>query len=285
MQTSTTNFPRIKLLIAIHLLVGIAPLAMFSLPETNWMFPAMWALSSLSIAQIMLLSFWVGMGRNRGVGRTIGAFGGTAYVSFWPMMAQFLAFPDNAYDSLFTKEFLVEFSSYGALVLLLSCAFLLIRRKGISLVHLSELNTQIEVTRLRYSTFHLLLLMSICSVVLSLTKIAQPSEQTSIGFGSWTHVAGLILMLVVFLMNNLCAAWATLSLNSPWSRIALVIGIAFLSGVSFAVAFGYHSFSWFMVISASLIPVLATTIVVASLLVVRSNDYRVVRNQMLRAAT
>ncbi|WP_146448592.1 hypothetical protein [Bythopirellula polymerisocia] len=285
MYDGTTNHTRIWLLVVIHLLFGIAPLAEFLFDGTIWFSPADFALGSLSIAQIMLLSFWVGMGGSKWIVRVLGAIVGTAYVTLWPVLSPYMSFPVEEYESSFSQSFVSLFASYSAIILLLTSVFALIRRRGTKLIHLSQLNVDILPARVRYSTFHLLILMSICSFVLSLAKLAQPPEEPTTGFSTFRIVALFLLMLVVFLINNLCAAWATLSLNSPWTRIALVLGNALLLGISFAIATGNYSFSWQMFIGVSLIPVLSTAIVIVSLLVIRSCHYRIVPSGLLQAAS
>ena len=77
MHDGATVHSRIKWLIAVQMIFGTAQLASLSLPSTNWMFPVMWALSALSIAQLMLLSLWVGMSGYKWIVRLVGALGGT----------------------------------------------------------------------------------------------------------------------------------------------------------------------------------------------------------------
>ena len=176
------------------------------------------------------------------------------------------------------------FSSNAAFTLLFSGCFVLLRRKGTKLKHLSTFNAEVARPRVKYSVLYLLVLMSTCSLLLSLVRIAQPTNQTVTGQSTLSLVATIILMMVVFFINSICAAWASLSLNSPWSRIGLTIGIALLLGITFGVATGHYSFSWWIFIPVCLIPVLSTAIVIVSLLVVRSCRYRLVSKELLQTA-
>ena len=250
-----------------------------------WTIEAGYALSSLTFAQLMLLSFWVGMGGNTGIVRAVGGLIGTAYITIWPVLAQYVSphFVEHELPPI-TREFLVRFSSYAAITLLFSGCFVLLRRKGTKLKHLSTFNAEVARPRVKYSMLYLLVLMSTCSLVLGLVRIAQPTNQTDTGQSTLSLVAIIILMMVVFVINSICAAWASLSLNSPWSRIGLTVGIALLLGITFGVATGNYSFSWWIFISVCLIPVLSTAIVIVSLLVVRSCRYRLVPTESLQAA-
>ena len=163
----------------------------------------MWALSALSIAQLMLLSLWVGMGGSNWIVRLVGALGGTTYVTIWPELAPYIS-PDITVHQLpLTSKFLDMFAAYAALVLLLSGSFVMLQRRGTKLAHVSRIAAQASPPRIQYSMFHLLLLMSICSLVLSLVKTTQTAEQDTTGFSMLAFVAGYILILVVFLINNL----------------------------------------------------------------------------------
>lgn len=276
---------RLKWLIILHLLVGIAPLASFSLPNGTWTIEAGYALGSLTFAQLMLLSFWVGMSGDTGIVRAVGGLLGTAYIATWPVLAQYVSphFVEHELPPI-TRELLVRFSSFAAFTLLFSGCFVLLRRKGTTLEHLSTFDAAVERPRVKYSVLHLLVLMSTCSLLLSLARIAQPTDQTDTEQSTLSLVAIFILMMVVFAINSICAAWASLSLNSPWSRIGLTVGIAILLGISFGVATGHYSLSWRIFIPVCLIPVLSTAIVIVSLLVVRSCGYRLVPSESLQAA-
>lgn len=268
-----------------QLLLGIAPLASYSLPQhTGWMVQSMWALSAISFAQLMLLSFWVGMGNNAGIVRALGGFAGIAYISIWPVASPYVS-PHFEGQLLppFAKELFTQFATYAGFALLLSGCFLLLRWKGTQLTHLSKLNSTVAPPRVNYSIFHLLILMSTCAFVLGLTRAAHPTDETSTGSTTLSYAALLILALLGMVINSMGAAWASLSLNSPWSRLALVSAIALLLGIAFAVSTRLYATSWRIFIPASLIPVLSTATVVVTLLVVRSFGYRLVPNTLVQA--
>ncbi len=265
---------RIRLLLVVHLIVGIAPVGMFLIQYSNWMFPWMWALSALSIAQLMLLSFWAGMATTKGAIRLLGALCGTAYVTTWYEVAPLLSPNYSGLEQSFATSFLVEFSSDIAVVLLFAGAFMLIRRSGTKLRRLSLSESHATPARVQYSILNLLVILSISSVVFGLTRSARTAETSTAGFVDWQSLAGIGLMLIVFLVNVVCAAWAALSPGGIRLRIVLVLFVAVLLGIAFSVASGNDSGSWWIFVCASLIPVLSTAIVILTLLVVRSCGYR-----------
>ena len=272
----STVIVKLRLLLAVHLIIGIAPAATHLIPPSILLLPAVWALAALSVAQLMLLSFWVGMAPTKGTKRLLGALCGTAYVSIWPVVAQCFLPEGNGQERSLITSYLVMLSSYGALIVLFAGAFILIRRRGTNLQRLSASDLQVTLPRVQYSIHQLLVIMSISCVVLALVKNARSGATSSAGFDEWQFVAAVGLMLIVFLVNVVCAAWAALSLGETHLRIALVSVVAVLLGIAFSVAAGHHREAWWLFVFGSLIPLLSTAIVILSLLVVRSCGYRLV---------
>jgi hypothetical protein len=275
-----TVHPGIKWLVAVQLIVGVAPLASLVGLNSAWLLPIWWALSALSIAQLTLLSFWVGMSERGWLTRLALAAIATAYVSYWPVMAQCISSIGTDHDLtqglLFIEPFLFMFANYAAFVALISAGFVVMRRRGMTLASGSQGIAPATSRRSQYSVFHLLVMMSLCSLVLSLLKVSHPDEELARA-GTVALVASYILVFIIFLINSVCAAWATLNPSAPWVRIAITISISWVLGIAFAIASGYGSFSWWIFLAASLIPVVSTTLVVLSLLVVRACGYRVVQ--------
>lgn len=280
LHDGTTLHSRIKWLIAVQVIVGIAPIATFSLPSSMWiwMIPQFSAFMGLGIAQLMLLSLWVVNGSNKWNVRLVGALGGTAYVTIWPVLCQHML---PFYELSFMDKFLAGFAYNAAFVLLFSGAFKVMQRKGIKLVPTSDVIRQVAPLHLQYSTLHLLVIISICSLVLGLVKASQTAEQMPGTFSTLAQASGYVLMWVVFLINSICAAWAALSPNSPWSRIAIAISISALLGTAMAIPSGNDPLSWWSVMTTCLLTVVFTIVVTASLLVVRSCGYRLIPKELL----
>lgn len=276
---------RIKWLIVVQMIVGISPIASLLLPHSMWIWiiPSLYAFMGLSIAQLMLLSLWVVNGSNKWNVRLSGALGGTAYVTIWPALGQQMS---RYNESSFIVTFLFNLAYYAPFVLLSLGAFIVMQRKGIKLVHTSDVIGQVAPLHLKYSTLHLLVIMSICSLVLGLVKVSQADEQTA-GFNMLAVASVYVLMWVVFLINSICAAWAALYLNSPWSRITIAIGISATLGTAVARPLGIDSLPLWNVIAlhrvmtCSLFTMVFTIVVIVSLLVVRSCGYRLVPKELL----
>ena len=273
---------RIKVLLGFHLLIGTAPAATYMLPLSAWLLPAMWALAAISVAQLMLLSFWVGMASNPRAARLLGSLCGTAYVTAWPFVAQLLL-PQSVEDGpSLTTTYLIMFCSYYAMVILIAAAFTLIRRRGTSLRRLTATDTEAAPARIQYSVSHLLMVTSISAIVLAFLRNAK-ADLSANEFSEWQFVAGICLMLIVFLVNSVSAAWAALSLGPIRLRVGLVFIVAVLLGIALSVSMGHLEVSWWLLLGGSSITVFFTAIIIGSLLIVRSCGYRLVPRTLATA--
>lgn len=267
---------RIRLLLGFHLILGIIPAATYVLPLSTWLLPVMWVIAAFSVAQLMLLSFWVGMASNSVAVRLIGGLCGTAYVTIWPIVAQLLSPHHVATGRSLMTEYFISFCSYSSLVVLIAGSFMLIRRRGTMLYRPSRSESEVAPTRVQYSIYNLLVITSICAIVLGLGRNARPDSSSPTVFSEWQWVAGMGLMLTVFLLNSVCAAWATLSLGKIGLRITLVFVVAILLGVALSISMGHHEFGWELRVGGSLMMVFFTAVVIGSLLIVRTCGYRLV---------
>jgi len=75
-----TKSKRLWLLVVVHLVLGLVPIATVLLPLDDIRFrPLIFAFLSVPYSQVMLLSFWVGMGTSGVIWRRLGALLGSAY--------------------------------------------------------------------------------------------------------------------------------------------------------------------------------------------------------------
>jgi hypothetical protein len=266
--------PRLRLLVAVHLLVGMAPAATFLLPRNVW-FPILErVLDSISGAQVMLLAFWLGMGTSKSIRRLLSTLCGSAYVTVWPVVA-LLSSPDYMGPSAIGC-YLGRFSINCAVVLVFAGILLLIRRRGGELRRVSESGTSDPPSRFQYSILHLLVITSIVAVVLGLARSTRATDTADIGW----YVATLgILLVVVFAVNSVCAVWAALGAGQVRLRVSLVLLVAILLGTALPIAARQHLVSWRAFASLLLATVLPTAILIVSLLVVRSCGYRLTRSR------
>jgi hypothetical protein len=275
------NAPRttgLRRLVAVHFFLAAAPAAIALIPaDVRWL-PAFWALGSVTIGQLLLLSFWVGLGSGRGGRRFLLALLACGYAAAWIAAGQTLA--GRGRESVWAKwpgETAAVFLRMGVVLLIFGGAFLAVRRWYGGLRLLSEREAGETSARIQYSILHLLVITSAAAVVLSLTRGARGSDE--IDATSWQLVASGALMMVSFLVNAVCAAWASLAPGKIRWRVCLVFVVSILLGAALGFAGRSGRIIWWLPACFAVASVIPAAIVVASLLVVRSHGYRLVRKR------
>jgi hypothetical protein len=265
----------LKRLVAVHLAIGLIPAASCLVRPDLRFLPLLWAMSTLTLGQLMLLSFWAGMGTSKGSRRLLGSLLGVAYVAAWPVVGKSLS--PYSPRSPGIGAYLVMFSSQSAAVFLVAGVFFLIRRRSTELRHLCGPESFPPPARFQYSILHLLLITSVVAVVLGLARGARPADTSvDVPLTDWRIVALIALVIVTFLVNSLCAAWAALGIGRIRLRVALVLLVAAMLGFALSLAARHDLLAWWLFAAMMLITVLPTAIVIVSLLVVRSCGYRLV---------
>ena len=260
---------RLRVLVAVHLAMGMVPAATSMVPSEVRFMPVILALTAIPAAQWALLCFWAGLGTSRWKGRLVGTLLGVAYLTFWPVVSQMLS-RQQARTSLLA-EYMVGFAVNAFLVSLFAGGLFLARRWIGALHVVSGPDAQLSHSRFQYSILHLLVITAVLAVLLGLTRSARAADTPGIG---WRYGSILALTAVAFLGNIVCAAWATLGRRSVVWPIALVLLVAVLVGIDMALAARLDVLWWWLVPSMALATTLCTTIVATSLLVVRSCGYR-----------
>ena len=77
---------RIRWLVAVHLCLAASPLVWPLIPLERFL-PALWAVYSVPIGGMLMLSFWVGLGSSRLVWRIAVGLAGSGYLALWPTAA------------------------------------------------------------------------------------------------------------------------------------------------------------------------------------------------------
>jgi len=266
--------PRLRALVITHLALGVFPVAGFLVPPGNPYLPLKWAMIAVGFGQLMVLSFWVGMSTVKGVLRLVGALCGTAYVLAWPFVAESLSPYSLGPTSIeeYVAQYVVQFSFFSLVVFPLAGVFWLIRRSSTELRLVANPDGLVAPARFQYSILHVLIVMAFVSVVLGLIRSARVADVPN----AWHSLDAL--MIITFFVNSICAAFAALGTGQIRLRIVLVLTVASLLGIALSLAARFDRndmFPWWMA-PPMLMTVLSTTIVLASLLVVRSCGYRLI---------
>lgn len=266
---------RLKALIAAHLFVSAVLASRCLVPAHAHFLPILWTLASFSLAQLVLLSFWTGLGFQRAALRFFGAVFGSMYLAAWPALgARFAPHPVWASSTDWGNEFVTTVGTNCAVVLFLAALFYAARRWFIELKCVDTAPQTARPEHYQYSLFHLLVATSVAAVVLALVRIAKrdgPGAPTD-----WQLLASQVLMIVAIVLNAICAVWSSLAVGPVGLRAGLVLLVSVLLGVAVAEDGRAGSPIWWLFPSFALILALPTAIVIASLLVVRSCGYRLI---------
>jgi hypothetical protein len=258
------------MLVAGHLVLGILPVLSGQIPPDVRLLPLIWAPSSLSISQIMLLAFWAGMGKSRAAVRLLGLVAGIGYATAWLALAEVFS-PYSAQESDFGQNYAGLFGVGCGMAVMFTGLFLIMRRWWFDLRRLNELDAP-PPSRFQYSLLHVLVIASLVCVTLALMQkarrdIDQPLTQS--------HTLALnALALLIFLVNVFCAVRATLGAGAAALPIFLSLLTAALLALALALGIGHDRLGWWVFAGSVLVLSLPAAILIASLLVVRSSGYR-----------
>ncbi|HEX5447489.1 MAG TPA: hypothetical protein VFW87_26980 [Pirellulales bacterium] len=265
---------RLKLLVAVHLFISTAQAAMFLVPAHVNYLPAMWAIGSLAIAQLILLSFWAGMGSQRAALRFPAAVLGSVYMAALPIGAVWGLGPSSMSQTDLGEEFVGNAGPYCALVMFFAAMASAARRWLVDLRLTSDAEQTVQPRHYQFSILHLLVLTSVAAIVLALKRATRADAAGSPT--GWQSAADEVLMIVAFVINAVCAAWAALAVGPVRMRVGLVLLVAALLGATLAFSGTGESLFWWHAPAFAVFLALPSAIIIASLLVVRSCGYRLV---------
>lgn len=279
---STTKMPtQLRALVAVHLVLTASQLVVLyqMLQVTSiWMMPVFWGAHAVVIGQLMLLAFWAGLGTAGPVWRIAGTIVGTIYVAFWsssPHLISLWVLPNNFWGS-WLLQFGVQCGHNGLLVLILGGVFLIMRRWFAHLECVTDVQVPAETSRFQFSIQHLLVITTVTALFLASRRgKLEPLDMRLM-------IVTTVLMLGVFIVNALYAVRVTLRKGPIGGRMFLVFVVAILLGVGLSLIGGLHHLSWWLAALFALTMTIPTLVIVLSLLVVRSCEYRLVQNPPTR---
>jgi hypothetical protein len=273
-----TNEPsgcsRIRWLIVAHLVLAAAPLLGMRVGFDMQTLPLLWALSSLPLGGLMTLSVWIGIGRTRLLWRVAIGLAATLYLSIF----SFIVGVGTITESLSITEWLMYYLALAmemaSLLFLLAATFMLIgRRFELALVEPEA--GPAPSGQLQFSMFQIMVLMSAVAIVLSSLRLAR--DATGHESSTWETITIYSFMFVAFFVNAACAAFATLGTGEVRRNVALVLAVSILLGVATAIAMHQDITGWWLFVCSTFIMIIPTSMVLVSLLVIRSCGYRLIR--------
>ena len=225
---------RLKLLVVAHVLLSIAGIAQFRvLLDMLWL-PAATTISSLAIAQSMLLGFGIGLGTSRPWQRCLGWVASSLYLGIWPALAvRWLPANSIIDDASFENGFVPAATMFAGTTAVFAAIFLLIRWRFAALQYAPNASArsgppQFAIVHVLVATTALSLLMASLRGAIT-TKLSSP----------WHTVALYALLLTTFVMIVVAVPWAVLQPGRIWRRTLIVLACSCVAGA--VVSFVFYS--------------------------------------------
>jgi hypothetical protein len=270
----TATNRRLNALVVVHAILCASPMLALLLPQNLYTLPLLWISATPGVGALMTLSFWLGMGGGRSGVRVLLAAAGAAYIALWSTLFNWVGAKGSL--SVAFEQFAVTASLMGGVVGVFGLSFLL-ARKWLTLVKLETPDDDSPRDWLQYSVLHLLVAMTLGAFVLAFVTLSRSNAAAE------SSLVKLLLVWAVgygiFFANTLFAAHAALGRKPLLPRIAIAVLVAMILGVAISLASRHDVSAWWLVPCGAMIVVVPTTIVIVSLLVVRSCGYRLVRRR------
>jgi hypothetical protein len=239
------------------------------------MLPLIWSLISLPFGSLMTLSVWVGLGRTRLLWRIAIGLAASFYLAVWPFVNQSISLPASLRPGHWFMDYLEAVAPFSIFLFLFGGVFMLIGLR-FRLAHIGRDAMPPRREGFRFSMLQILVVMSIVAVVLSLVRANRESQAGS--DSTWDWLIMMAFLFVMFIVNTVCAAFATLGLGSVKRNVGMVLVVSIALGIATAIAMRNDEMPW-LFFGSTLIAIVPTLTVLVSLLVVRSCGYRLIRRR------
>ena len=276
MGTRRTSNSRIRWLLVAHAILAAAPLLILGLNPSTVTAPLEWALGSFPLGSLMALSIWVGIGGTRLIWRALIGLGSISYLAIFPTIVDATMAPAGVSASEWTMMYLDTVWQLAIMFALLSGTLLLLGLR-FQVARPTSGVAPVGEARFQFSMLQIMVGMSAVAVVLSSLRLARTASEH--GSSKWEAVTLYAFLFVAFFVNTACAVFATLGFGKVGRNIAMVLAIAVLLGVATSIAMHNDLEDSWILGGTILIATMPTVIVLVSLLVVRSCDYRLVRRR------
>jgi hypothetical protein len=267
---------RIRRLIAGHLALMATPLAMLAFELSTHNLPLFWFLASLPIGSLMTIAVWLGLGRQRLLTRLMFSLLAIVYAVGCQVAQQVieLARISQSYD--WSGQMFEGAALYLVMVAVIGALFGVSKRWWVICRHSEAIAAQPK-RGLRFSLLGLIMLTTLVSVVITLSRASRNTILSPDGEHVWFMIATFALFVVCLVANTYFAVHAVLRPGSIALSLVLVLLLAVSLGVAISLAMRQDTVGLWMVLGGSVISIAPTAVVVGSMLVARSCGVRLVR--------
>lgn len=287
---------RLRWLVAAHAAIATLPAASGYFPEGIRNFFLSRTLEGLLLAQVMLLAFWVGLGRGRVIWRVAAAALGCVYIAIWPTIGSIFPlrhmggggarFPGEGRRWEDFPQTVCHYAcAIGIFVAVFTAGFFIVRR------WLNKLEWSPEAQNAPRGGASRYVALSGLAVTTSavLLFIARHRATLNGPFNNWG--AGSEYTWIAFPVSTTCVVCATLGAGRTRWRVLLAFLLAASMALSiwigevwanYAALRYYGAFDWCSIPRCVMRSLLPVAIFAATLLGVRACGYRLVRRMATR---
>ena len=263
----------LKTILLVHAFLALAPLGIRFVPPHVSALPVIWALASITMSQLMLLSIYLGMF----AGRTRNKLGvvtvGIMYLGICQVIGQEGLDAGTPVVSIAGAYLRFVGMDAGILVILtgvLACA----RRATGSVRRMRVVPPNPADTRPQYSLLTLLLVLSLAALVMGLVRSTRMADGPS---DAAAMVVQYVFFATVFGINIVATVWSTLGVGSVPRKLAVVVAVSAILGLSLGVGARHDTIGWWLLASSSLMTLIPTAIIASTLLSLRPLGFRLTR--------
>lgn len=229
------------------------------------------ALFATSNGTMLLLSFWVGLGRQSIFRRLLGGVMGAAYISVWPGLLMEISFASLPAEITYPWE---EHASSAlmnlAVVAGFGAAFMALRRWW--KLDPTPSPSAAVAGKTQFSLLAILFVMAGSAVVMGGVR----ASRNTLNEMEETTATTIVVVLTIYFANAVGAAFAALRPSAVRRHCLTAFGTSLLLGVAISLATGEDQYGAGLA-GGALLGAVPATIMMLSLLVVRSTGYRLVR--------
>ena len=241
--------------------------------------PALWATYAVPVGTLMTLGVWVGLGSPHVLWRLLAAIAAGAYVAIWPIVSVAIQTQRSGTMLDWTGSYLWAAIPYILLVVVFG-GMLMTMRGRYEVARAPGRDEGLDGKRFQFSVLSVLVVVTLACVALALVHAARGAGATrQTPETVYSNYAKVLIVFFALFVNTACAVQATLQSGSVLRNVMMSLLASVLLGIAVAFSLGHDLFAWWLVAGGTLITIIPTAIVIASLLVVRSCGFRLIRKQ------
>lgn len=262
-----------KTILTAHLVLAVAPVGMAFVPPSVSGLPVIWALASINLSQLMLLSVYVAMFTGRARNKILVATVGMAYIAVCQTIGEQLMAGVASISSI-GGSYLRLICMDAGIFIVLTVVLVGARKVLGSIRRLDVFASTPKDTHPQFSLLTLLLVLSIAALVMGLVRSSRMAENPG---DTRMMVVQFALFAAVFGTNIIAIVWATLGIGAVMRKLTIVIAVSAILGLSFGVSNSHDTLGWWLLASSPLVTLVPTVIIASTLFSLRPLGFRLTR--------